>query len=81
VTRLRADQLPADVRRKLGLAGKNSKTSGAKSRKGTGLSVPCPGRCGCGARFPNALLWEKHVDETGCTRWDIELQGDPDGDT
>lgn len=52
-----------------------------KSRAGVGLSAPCPGRCGCGERFPTAAKWERHVDRDhgGHGRWDIDLpEYDPD---
>lgn len=72
MTRLRADQLPADVRRKHGL----DTASGRKkpSRAGTSDNTPCPGTCGCGEQFPTAKAWERHADKTGHTRWNITLE-------
>jgi hypothetical protein len=46
-----------------------------KSRAGVGLAEPCPGTCGCGARFPNAAAWQRHADANGCGRWSIDLPG------
>lgn len=70
MTRLRADQLPAAVRKKHGLDTGRAKPS----RAGTSDNVPCPGRCACGQQFPTARAWERHADTTGHTRWSIDLE-------
>lgn len=86
-----AEDLPLAVRRRLGLVGarpgrapeaaeQGSDAAGARpGRAGPGpdaLSIPCPGRCvSCGERFPNALRWQQHADETGCSIWSIDLHG------
>lgn len=68
---VRAEDLPPKVRQQLGLD--DEPTAGKKSRKGQGLSVPCPGHCGCGAPFPTAAAWETHAKDTGCRHWRIDL--------
>lgn len=67
-----ADDLPADVRRKLGLDAKPRRAK--PSRAGVGLSEPCPGHCGCGHPFPTAATWERHAKQTGCRHWRIDLE-------
>lgn len=71
---INADDLPADVRKKLGLAAK-TRTRKAPSRAGTGHAEPTPGHCGCGAPFTSYAAWERHA-QAGCTRWNLDL-GDP----
>lgn len=71
MTRLHADQLPADVRKRLGLDTKPARSK--PSRAGIGLSEPCPGHCGCGHPFPTAAAWETHAKQTGCRHWRIDL--------
>ncbi len=73
MTRVRLDQLPAAVRKRveaqLGLKGRSK-----PSRAGTSTRKPCPGRCGtCGERFPTAHAWEAHADATGHGIWSIDL--------
>lgn len=68
---IRAEDLPTDVRKRLGLD--DTPTHATKSRKGQGLTVPCPGHCGCGQPFPTALAWEHHAKTTGCRHWRIDL--------
>jgi hypothetical protein len=72
MTRLHADQLPPDVRKRLGLTDKPGKSK--PSRAGISLSEPCPGTCNCGQQFPTALAWEKHAQAAGHTRWNITLE-------
>jgi hypothetical protein len=75
MTRLRADQLPASVRKKHGLNTKGGRSK--PSRAGTSDNVPCPGHCACGEPFPTARAWEHHADTTGHTRWAIDLEQTP----
>lgn len=72
MTRLRLDQLPADVRERVE-AQYGQKPKRGKSRAGVGLSAPCPGHCGCGEAFPTAAKWERHAKATGCRVWRIDL--------
>ena len=70
---VRASDLPAEVRKRLGL----DNPSGGRerpSRAGVGLSEPCPGKCGCGARFGTAAAWERHAKQTGHRVWAIDLK-------
>jgi hypothetical protein len=69
---INADDLPPDVRRKLGLLGK-TRTKPKPSRAGVSESAPCPGHCGCTKPFPSAAAWERHARQTGCTHWRIDL--------
>ena len=74
-----ASDLPLAVRQRLGL--EDTPRAGKKSRAGQGLSVPCPGHCGCGQPFPTALAWEKHAARTGCRHWRIDLDDDMNPDS
>lgn len=67
---IRAEDLPADVRRKLGID--TTKTS-KRSRAGTGMGAPCPGTCGaCGQQFDRYTAFERH-SRPGHRRWAINL--------
>jgi len=69
-----ADDLPPEVRKRLGLTAGKGRTRKAPSRAGVGLSEPCPGHCGCGHPFPTAAKWEAHAKATGCTHWRIDIE-------
>ena len=73
-----AEDLPANVRKRLGLdtgkTGKAGSRKRGKSRAGVGLGAPCPGHCvSCGEPFSSALRWEQHAAVTGCSIWSIDL--------
>ena len=67
-----ANDLPPEVRKKLGLTGGTRKRK-APSRAGASPASPCPGTCGCGTRFDTYAKWERHADKAGCTRWDVDI--------
>lgn len=75
--RVHADDLHAEVRRRLGLPGAKGRARERPSRAGQGDAQACPGRCvgrhGCGQSFPHYRAWEKHFD-AGCRgRWAVDL--------
>ena len=82
MTRVRADQIPASVRSKLGLEDAKPKRP-RPLRAGLSDHVPCAGRCKCGLEFPNAHQWERHHDEIAEPRhwWRIDLGLDTDAQT
>lgn len=65
-----ADDLPADVRKKLGLPPKG-RSKPRLSRAGVGDAVPCRCRCRCGEMFDRYDKAEKHAREYGHTRIEV----------
>lgn len=73
MTPIHADDLPPEMRRKLGLTGGGSKRR--NTGKGSNDSDPCTGSCGaCGERFDTYLRWEKHAKTSGHARWLVDLE-------
>lgn len=67
-----ADDLPPEVRKRLGLPAKG-RTRPKPSRAGISDHVLCPGHCGCGAPFDTAADWETHAAQAGCRTWRIDM--------
>lgn len=66
---IRADQLPAHIRKRYNLDAPKP----ARARAGVGMGAPCPGRCaGCGQPFAKYTEFEKH-SSPGHRRWIIDL--------
>jgi len=70
------EDLPPEIRRKLGLGAGRSRPRPSKA--GTSTRARSPGWCGsCGVRFGSASAWERHAAETGCRIWRLDV-GDGD---
>lgn len=72
---IRAEELPASVRARLGLGPEaRPSRSPKRSRAGVGPGALCAGRCaGCGQTFDRYTRFERDHTRPGHRRWIIDL--------